>query len=63
MGLLLTVLLPAGCPALYVYRTRFGLLAGAAAQVPQHGLLLNKSEQKLRDLQLAQQAFFKTLRL
>ena len=57
-ALLLTVLLPTGCTALYVYRTGFGRPTGAATQAPLHGLLLSESENKLQTLQQAQEAFF-----
>lgn len=57
-GLMLTVLLPTGCTALYVYRTGFGRPTGTAAQAPRHRLPLNAAENKLQALQRAQQDFF-----
>lgn len=58
-GLMLTVLLPTGCTALYVYRTGFGRPAGEATQTP----FSSESEQKLHALQQAQRAFLRTLTL
>lgn len=60
-GLMLTVLLPTGCTALYVYRTGFGRPAEAATRAPLRGLLLHESENKLQALQQAQKAFFEHL--